>query len=283
MSRMGGKYYKKGMKLSVVNFDNVEDYLKVVNVVPAQYSDQGSRERGRSDFFGTSSYEEALKLAETGWAEGAQQVIALRDKFDSFLQAQKSARVGAYGYEVSGDWLDVGRYLDGEPECFGIEVNDGEIVSQKVVSLRLNNTVSAAVTTEQIIRRGLTVLLAVDLLEACGLRVEVIVCQATYYYGTKDHREMNLTIKDANQPVDIDRLAFWIAHPSAFRRFGFSYFEHGGHPSHLSNVSTPHDHGTREGTVEFESYESCGTTEQDILDDVRKIAAGCGLTHSEAL
>jgi len=270
-----------------IDFDNVSDLVAYCrdNSIPRGTSISSEKTDDR-DFFRTGTYEEAVKLAESGWTQGAEIIAEHRDASRCFLNAAKVAKVATYGYDVSGDWLDVGRYLDGEPECFGIEVGDGEIVAQKVVSIRINSAVSGAVEADHIIARGIALLLAVDLLEACGTRVELILARGGGINGSASEStaakgstfESNTVIKEANQPVDIDRLAFWVAHPSAFRRFGFRQAEIAGMSPSNTSPRPMSDYGKRPGTVEIDELCTCSIHErrivrQNVLDIVKK----CGL------
>ena len=127
---------------------------------------------------------------------------------------------------------------------------------------------------------GLTVLVAADLLESCGIRCEILVSQATY----NDSRlvETNVCVKAPGVPIDIDRLAFAIAHPSFFRRFGFAFCEANGHSPIRCRVASLSDYEKREGTVEVDGVCSGdGLSDSELRANVLAIAKGCGLEFSD--
>lgn len=230
-------------------------------------------------FFGTSSFQDAIELASAGWPDGAARVAALRDNCEAFVAAAKAAKTKGYGWDVTGDFIDVGRFLGGEPECCGSE-QDGLGLGSRVASIRLNACVSASVSTPAIIARGLTVLVAADLLESCGIRCEILVSQATH----EDRRlvEANVTVKHPDVPVDIDKLAFSIAHPSFFRRLGIAFAEANGHQGSRCTVASMSDYGKREGTVEIDSVcAGTGLSDDELRANVLAIAKSCGLEFSE--
>ncbi len=182
------------------------------------------------DFYQTGHFDEALKLAETGWADGAKQVLEKRASLESYVEAVAAARATQVGYDFTGDYVDVGRFLSGEPECFGTTY-DGESSRGPVVRIVANGAVSCGVSADAIFARGAAILAAVDILEGAGRRVEL-----TLAFGSKGWSDENLPnlevfvpVKSPDQQIDIDRLAFALCHASSFRRFGFSIYEQNGH------------------------------------------------------
>ena len=268
-------------RVNTRNFETVGEFVRFAECTTSTFSSPPSRESGRKHFFGTETFEDAIVLFGTGWREGAGKIASLKAGYDAFLAAAVDAKARSHGYDVTGHYIDVGRYLTGEPECFGVEVDEGSEISTKVAGIRLNSCVSGSVSADDIINRGLTVLLAVDLLESCGIRCEVIVSQATEYCNTIE--ESNVTVKRAKDAVDIDRLAFTIAHPSFFRRFGFAFCEARGHHPSACNVSKMSDFRKREGFIEVEEVCTAhGFTKQEIRSDVLKIAKACGLSFEDS-
>lgn len=261
-------------------FDNVTDYLAYLNShSPARGIHAEHDSRGQASFFGTDSYAAAERLVETGWADGAQKVADRRTQFDAFLTAAKATKASRWDWDVTGQFIDVGRYLSGEPEVFGADFDDGESNAARVVSIRLNSCVSASVSKESIIARGVTTLVAVDLLESCGIRCEVILSQATKTDYVANH---NIVVKKPSEPVDVDRLAFWLAHPSAFRRFGFKAMEIEGHSPSGCYPTQMSDYGSRQGTVELDSVKTAtGLSDSELKANVLEIAKKCGLQFSD--
>lgn len=263
------------------DFKSVGDFVRYASDTPpaSDVFAESRRPCSTRGFFGTDKFEDAVTLASNGWAEGAARVASLREGCEAFLAAAKAAKLKGYGWDVTGDFIDVGRLLGGEPECCGQE-QDGLGLGSRVASIRLNACVSAAVSTDAITARGLTVLVAADLLESCGIRCEILVSQATYNAGRLV--ETNVTVKNAGEPVDIDRLAFAIAHPSFFRRFGFAFCEANGHSPSNCRVSSMSDYEKREGTVEVDAVcTGDGLSDDELRANVLAIAKGCGLEFSD--
>jgi len=278
-------------KTIVGNFDSVGQFLDYVTD-PTRKARSGlienSQDTGRRDFFWTETFLDAVKLSRSGWAEGTAKVASHRDAMASWIAAAVSAKAKAFAWDVTGDFIDVGRYLSGEPEAFGSEQNHGEQINGRVVTIRLNASVSGGVSADTICARGVTVLVAVDLLESLGLQVEVIAaCGGRGHGGCgNDPRvaqaDYNVTVKRAGEAVDPDRLSFVIAHPSFFRRFGFRWEELQGLSPSATAPAKLSDYGTRDGVIEIDHLLSGSSlSHEEIQEQVLKIAAQCGIEFDE--
>jgi hypothetical protein len=228
----------------------------------------------------TTSLDHAISLVDTGWTEGAAKVSHWSAKLGCFLDASRAVKARQFAWDVVGDFVDVGKYLTGEPECFGSEENDGEQIASRIVSIRLNSSVSGGLQADAIVARGVAVLVAVDLLESCGRRCEVIVSQSTSTYQIQ--ADSNVIVKRPSEPVDLDRLAYAVAHPGFFRRLGFRFMEICGHSPSGCSCAPMSDHGQRNGVVEIEELITGVNLDFDSLrDHVLKIAKSCGLDFTD--
>lgn len=274
------------------DFDSIGDYVKYVTTAKQRFNlVESSNRPGRNSWNGnTDSLVEAAALVETGWKEGADKVSHWSGQLSGFLEAAKTIKSKAYSYDLVGNYVDVGRYLSGEPECFGSDDQDGDQLASRVASIRLNNCVSGSLSGDSIVARGVAVLVAVDLIESLGTRCEVIVSQATNTNGRggaagseeNTHVECNVTVKRAGEPVDLDRLAYSVAHPAYFRRLGFRYCEVNGHSPSGCTVSDMSDKGQRQGTVEVDSVlSSTGLSVRQLQENVLAIAKACGIDFTD--
>lgn len=274
-------------------YEGVTDYLAVVcdeSLAVRSSLKQTSHDTGRKYFFWTETFDEAVELAKSGWAEGAAKVEKHREQCEAFLRAAKAAKAREFAWDVEGHFVDIGRFLTGEPECCGNEIENGDTVSSRVVCIRLNQAVSGSVEADQICARGVTVLCAVDLLESCGIRCEVRLAAAG---SSGDSRgggstkgltvESHILLKRPSDPVDIDRLAFWIAHPASFRRFGFRAHEQNGLSPCGTHPVPVQGYGEDPTIVEVDSIcTATGLSQEDLRADILAIAKACGLTFDEA-
>jgi len=97
-----------------------------------------------------------------------------------------------------------------------------EYRQERTVSMGVVVCYNAGTTSTECYHHGVAILSALDTLEAQGLRVELTVidsAESSVLPGTV--RNTMWRIKEACQPLDLDRLAFVLAHPAFLRRLCF--------------------------------------------------------------
>jgi hypothetical protein len=221
-------------------YDSLEDFIRSNdNWKTRRHGGECSHNTTDPKFYGSSSYEQGLAVAATGWRDGATRVAELRAELSGAVQAMAAARASQMTYDVVGECFDIGKIATGEPEfCMNWD-DQGNERSQKVVKIVANISVSAAVNKETIYARGAACLAAVDLLETLGQRVELWIAIGVNGSSQFDKREYTqldtqVCVKSAGQPVETDRLAFVLCHASMFRRIGFAHFELNGFHAGMS-------------------------------------------------
>jgi hypothetical protein len=120
-------------------------------------------------------------------------------------------------HDVTGDFLDVGRYLEGEPECFGSLTNGNP--RNKRVAIALNLTWWADVDKETINYRASRIIRLVDWLESQSIRTSIVGLSS----GGCEHLE--IMIKKFDEPLNINDLAV-TAHSDFLRRVIFRFDEY---------------------------------------------------------
>jgi hypothetical protein len=188
-----------------------------------------------------------------------------------------AARAESIGYDVAGDYVDVGRFLSGEPECFGVRVCD-ESQAKPVIRINVNTAVSASVSASAIFGRGAAILAAIDVIEATGSRVEVWAVNGNVNNKGNHVHETYALIKSASQPLDIDRLAFAFCHQASHRRLAFSVFEHYGI---RAGESCPHEVSITEGINTRPARRSQTFTRQELLEEIKWICDRAGVCISQ--
>lgn len=213
-------------------------------------TDAASRQPDIAKWAQTNTFKDAADLAEKGWSIGASKVSALGEAmFDDLSGLIRRPQV-VY-LDEPGIEIDIARYVEDEPDCFvhlEDQVKRGN--SRQIVRLVYNATASSSVPAEIIVARGATVAALVMMMEYSGAGVEVVA-----FIGCSEKNEINYpnnrgraievycTVKGSDQPVEVTSLAYALAHPSTFRRFGFGVME--GHPDQAARdaLSVPGYYG----------------------------------------
>lgn len=219
-------------------YDSWEDFLSRADAprIPGRSGNASRRSKAigwassSEAWYASKDFEEALSLARDGWKEGEDLIKPLSMEAKQLI-SDKIERP-FYVYDVEGTEVDVARFLDGEPEHWTRQeyrVTDGP--GRRIMKVAYNITASFNVDAEVLTGRGAAVLALVELLELGGYGVELVVgvgvnygpldedCNYSSLYGAY------VPIKGADQPLDLPRAAFAIAHPSMFRRMFFSVME----------------------------------------------------------
>lgn len=206
------------MKQTIREYQSAQDYWSHVSK-PCPPTVYGSSDEGTEQFTKTKSYADALELARHGWKAGLKQIAPMVAHFEDalFPSIEEPAPV----YDVVGETPDVGAFLSGEPEHM-IRFSD-EDGKKRIIKIVYNMAASYNVSTQVIMRRGAVACALADCIERCaGIRAELVAVDSTKY---QDAMANFITVKRAEEPLCLDRLAFVFAHPSMLRRLFFRSVE----------------------------------------------------------
>lgn len=222
-----------------IQFDDLPDMVRYAQSAPKKWRMGASRTNSSSTSWDLGcGYEGALRLARDGWPEGIAKLSAL-------AAVVPNNRTYVRSYDVAGEWADVPRAIVGNP--FNM-VRRGKVKTAKpVVSIVVDCMVSGATSASAIANYGAAVAALIDRLETRGVRVELLIGFA----GNMNGGRLSVVwhAKRAQDHLDMNAVAFGLAHPAMFRRIGFAVYER----------SPPQ--------METSGYGSCSTLKAaDVLD-----------------
>lgn len=207
-------------------FDSADEFIKVAcdgkNTAGWNFFD--GFDGGRVDrFYETSGREHARKIAYSGYKPGRDAV----DRLKAIIEEKIGRKAKSYDclYDVSGACVDVGVYLSGEPECM-ISFEEIETDHSQFVDIHFSSGVSASIETRDMIRNGAAVCALVDALEDAGKRVRLTWERSSSTGGVRGQPTCSVFVplKDYNEPLDIDRLAFFTTTPITRRAMAWSVY-----------------------------------------------------------
>lgn len=168
-----------------------------------------------------ANWEKALELADTGWRDGREKMAEIRDGIVESVSREMRGYETAW--DVCGNAVDVATYLSGAPECFLAFVPAVQ-PGTEIIRMMVSWGMSCSVPASNVLMRGAAVLAAIDLLESVGKRVEVTAMTAVS--GNFGDRAIDLfAVKEADDHLEIDRMAYILAHAGCYRRIGFAVKE----------------------------------------------------------
>lgn len=215
--------------------DDFADMLRTVtNEKPhPDFGSDSSRSCDDNDWAG-ASWNEALRLAREGWSEGR---ANLTRELDAANILNLSATIRVETLDVAGSYPLVPAAVAGDPLnmfTHGLELAK----SRPIFRFILNIATSGIVPMSTVVNRGAAVLSWVDKLESDGARCEIVVVRSSYNgarHGAPQHCLLWVPVKRADEPLDVDRMAFVLTHPAMLRRLAFAAMERHRELSHFAN------------------------------------------------
>ncbi len=206
-----------------VSFDYIQEFKKYLdNTKPNKiFYDKRFQCSLDNDFSfrGTYSFEEAQKLMENGWEEGAKNITG---KFNNaILKHKKIQNVKKNIYDIQGYQACVPRYLQDIPTSMINKKNYKKQV--KILNVYKSICYNHKWEKDDIIKESVKALLIVDKLESAGYR-----CNLYTIFGSKKNNEEVICvvkIKDSKEKINIFKCAYLLAHPSFLRRHMFRFIE----------------------------------------------------------
>lgn len=178
--------------------------------------DNMREERIRKSWHGVGSYDEALKLMETGY----QPTVEKLKKGIKPNLSGVSKRVSFHN-DVVGYAPIVPLAIMGVPQSMMNSYM--RPVKAKVINVYYYMSVNAGCSSEELMKAGQKFLGAIMELELQGYRMN-IYCVQSYYQNHDGADMMCVKIKSANQPLDLQRVSFPLTHPAFFRVIGFDWY-----------------------------------------------------------
>lgn len=232
---------------------------------------------------------QAIRLAREGWPEGKKNLLDTLEQIDIAAMLPQSY-LPTPEWDTFGDETDVTRYLQGFPE------NMVTLVPQvgehgKLLRIVVEASVSAYVHPKEILNRGAALLSAIHVARLLGYTLE---CTLLWSITSHPHNWIpagtnhvtTVNILRAGEVFDLDRFAFWLTHPSVFRRLLFStmenespeirqemhFFDGGGYGYPVRQPENPpeHDFLLNDGNA-------CPKSPQETIQLTRTILEHCGI------
>lgn len=170
---------------------------------------------------GTKSLVAACDLARNGWTEIRPEVDELLNELTERL-ADKLDNLYKPQYDFGGAYVDMGRFVEGDPECMVTFQAVPEGAMGRVIKIAVAGTASHHIDQEWIKKRGIAIISLVDTINKLGFGVEL------WWDSTIQHTGRHSTavkLHDSADTLDINSVMFGLAHPAMLRRLTFSVQE----------------------------------------------------------
>ncbi len=235
-------------KMYYEQYENYQEFLKTVEERDRTNSHGSHSLKENSDrgsWCGVQNYEEARRLLVNGWDA---KVEYLKEQFEKAQKELDDKKVVKQFNDVVGFMPIVPNAILGLPNC--MINNRTERKKAKVIKFLIDTTASCGEDSDDMIKYYSQVLARIAILEKKGYRCRIEIFQN---YSNENQSTVkasfSVLIKSENQPFDIKRMAFPMAHTAMFRVFGFGWenslpIKYDDY--HCSGLGTPMYHWSRE-------------------------------------
>lgn len=201
-------------KTSIVGkFSSVNASLQAVKShFPYPAGEAASIRIGGGGFNTFRTYEDTL----TTFLDNPQSLVE-KDKIVRQTIIEQNTPGNTVEYDYQGDYLDIGKFLEGEPECFGNSSWGKTTV--RFLKINIAAGINGWVTASDCLHRAKKITNLVDWLEANNVRVAIDV------WDISECELYQIKVKDFNNPLQLPDLAI-VSHPEFLRRILFRYNEH---------------------------------------------------------
>lgn len=172
-----------------------------------------------ANFHGTSTWEEAVELARDTTISPVG--IAAGGAGCSFGLALDTS------YGASGDEVDVGRYLSGDPDNMIAYHLEPVPRRGRIVTLQVDVGTQWDVPCAEIRNHGAAAFGLADMLRARAVGLDVYATARVVPRSSPGHHSWQMIVKvqSSEAPFDASRIEFAMTHPAMLRRLGFSLAE----------------------------------------------------------
>lgn len=191
--------------------DSVRDVFRIIDKMGwTPKNDKASDSSGYGGFNVFGSLAEARDIFENH-PERIREFSEKDDRLEVIESPGKDVE-----FDITGDYVDIDKYLEGIPEVFGSAVMGNPNGLFCTINI-LGSFVSYTRTGYQITKQK-RVLRLVDWLEAQGVRVQIVVSEDSSVSYSQ------VVVKQFHDPLDLNQLAIAL-HPEWLRRIMFLVFE----------------------------------------------------------
>jgi hypothetical protein len=228
--------FDKSDNTEIIEFNSISEFYKYISTTPVNNAFKGKRLESIDrdfNFTGTHSFDEAVDLLKNGWSEES---AKLTNKIKALEKSVKPSTKGKNFYSVSGYQAIVPLYIQGDPQCM---MSRKQVATkQKVVTIDKCITYNCDVSKETIEDESIKALMVIKKFEAMQYRVNLNIIFAAHC-GNKSF-VVKVKVKDANERLNISKVAFPLVNPSMLRRLFFRFEE--VHPTITSDFTWAYGH-----------------------------------------
>lgn len=209
------------------HFDDIADFM---NIRPRSAENQssgghrsleGTRINGRN-WFGVDSLQEVERVMREGWVDGVKRIYEALGHIGQDVQAVSLKR--RIVRSDQGDEFDIHRaYSGGLDQAWSRRTRQVRVAGGASITIGVSIAQSVGNNSEEQFWRGAAAVRLADILTDAGYQVRIMAySKSTGYYVNGSGMLFTVTVKEANQPLDLSAVASIVALAGANRWYGLA-------------------------------------------------------------
>lgn len=260
-------------KYIIEEFNSFSELIKVNDSRTANFADEGGARLRRDNRWCGGTYEEAVEMLMYGWQD-KEKIEAINKQIGNLQKMQDTQKI-SFKNDIVGYAPIVPLALKGVPQNMINTTRKPK--KMKVISLIIDVGVSAGVEPSQKLAWGAKMTSTIMNLEKQGFRVKIECAKVTSRDNwSQTVHVLKVPVKNENQPFDIRRMMFPIAHPAMQRRIAFDWYERLPEAEHFDGYGTPliHHSSDHRETVKKNIADTENSYFICCMEDIDKVLKG---------
>jgi hypothetical protein len=213
---------KEGKGLLTHTYGSLREFADYQLEHPGYKGLEQRSESSNRKFAGVNSMAEAAERAYKGLPESGVKVLRASRKLAHSAVQQVNRTTLVSTYDVAGSYVDMGRFIEGTPECMVDYLFDTTPVINPVVKIASNVNASGGVPKSELEKRGKLVVALIKAIETSGRSTELWIDSTNESYDGKHVYRIAVQIKRPAQPLDMGAVMYAFTDPSMLRALMFN-------------------------------------------------------------
>lgn len=240
-------------------FNGINRFISFVkeNMPTAKCAESSEYAENGDDFNAFASYDGALDVF-INRPYTLKKLNDLQNKCVQYINAGNEIE-----YDVTGSYIDIGKFVSDEPECYGTNING---MLTKRVRLIIDIALIWYMQYQVVQTKCQRIAQLVDWLESNGVRTEIIIASVNECF------HLEITIKKYDDPFNYLDILVGL-HPELFRRLFFRFAEY--------SPSWTHGYGCSDHLTQY--IKNLSTIDYDFNNNEHNILIGNGNVSNESV
>lgn len=215
---------RHGNTYDIEEFNSITEFVTTINnrTQNPNYDGKNTRRKVSKEpsWYGAPSFKQAQDWLFHGWNEKTGEIVKFKDK----AKSMNIKKMVSFKNDIVGFAPIVPLAIMGVPENM-IQATR-KVIKTKIVDIIYDMGATCDVSKENMIQAGIKMTKLIISLENSGYRVNLrgMINFESFESGKASQMAL-IRLKDANQPIDINKLMFPLFHTAMFRCIGFDYLE----------------------------------------------------------